>query len=74
MLVAIQCFGPIARAEPGKPDLELPELSVSVLQFGTAHWELDHIVHRQLDRKHGDRLALRVVANLSASHLAAATC
>ena len=72
MLVAIQCFGPIAQAEsePRKLDPELPELSVSVLQFGTAHWELDHIVHRQLDRKHGYRLGLRVVANLSASHLA----
>jgi len=70
MLFAIQCFGSIAQAEPGKPDLELPKLSVSVLQFGTAHWELDHIVHRQLDRKHGYRLALRMVANLPASHLA----
>lgn len=70
MLVTFQCFGSIAQAEPGKSDPELPELSVSVLQFGTAHWELDHIVHQQLDRKHGYRLALRVVANLSASHIA----
>lgn len=48
----------------------LPELSISVLQSGTAHWELDHIVHQQLDRKHGYRLSLRPVANLPASHLA----
>ena len=70
ILITVQCFGSIAQAEPGKSDPELPELSVSVLQFGTAHWELDHIVHQQLDRKHGYRLALKVVANLSASHLA----
>lgn len=48
----------------------LPELSVSVLQFGTAHWELDHILHRGLDQKNGYRLELTLVANLPASHLA----
>lgn len=48
----------------------LPVLSISVLQFGTAHWELDHILHRGLDRKHGYRLALKPVANLPASRLA----
>ncbi|MGO1501460.1 MAG: hypothetical protein ACTHWH_09305 [Marinobacter sp.] len=70
LLIFTQCFGSVALAGPVKPESELPELSVSVLQFGTAHWELDHIVHEQLDRRHGYRLALRVVANLSASHLA----
>jgi len=70
MLVAIQCLGSIAQAQTRESEPELPELSVSVLQFGTAHWELDHIVHQQLDRKHGYRLAVRLVANLSASHLA----
>jgi NitT/TauT family transport system substrate-binding protein len=68
LLVVIQCFGSVAVAGPGKS--ELPELSVSVLQFGTAHWQLDHIVHHQLDRKHGFRLTVKVVANLLGSHLA----
>jgi NitT/TauT family transport system substrate-binding protein len=49
---------------------ELPVLSVSVLQFGTAHWELDHILHRGLDRQNGYRLELKPVANLPASRLA----
>jgi NitT/TauT family transport system substrate-binding protein len=48
----------------------LPVLSVSVLQFGTAHWELDHILNRGLDRVHGYRLELKPVANLPASRLA----
>ncbi|GGC62558.1 ABC transporter substrate-binding protein [Marinobacter halophilus] len=48
----------------------LPTLSISVLQFGTAHWELDHIQHRRLDREHGYRLDLKLVANLPASRLA----
>ena len=48
----------------------VPTLSVSVLQFGTAHWELDHLRHRGLDRKNGYRLDLRLVANLPASRLA----
>ncbi|MBC7182893.1 MAG: ABC transporter substrate-binding protein [Marinobacter sp.] len=48
----------------------LPVLSVSVLQFGTAHWELDHILHRGLDRQNGYRLELKPVANLPASRLA----
>lgn len=48
----------------------LPVLSLSVLQFGTAHWELDHLKHRGLDRANGYRLELRPVANLPASRLA----
>jgi len=40
------------------------------LQFGTAHWELDHILHRRLDQKNGFRLELKLVANLPASRLA----
>jgi len=55
-------------AREGAPDL--PVLSVSVLQFGTAHWELDHLLHRELDREHGYRLELKPVANLPASRLA----
>jgi len=49
---------------------DLPVLSVSVLQFGTAHWELDHIRHRRLDISNGYRLELKLVANLPASRLA----
>ncbi|SFR46148.1 NitT/TauT family transport system substrate-binding protein [Marinobacter gudaonensis] len=55
-------------AREGAPDF--PVLSVSVLQFGTAHWELDHIRHRGLDRAHGYQLVLQPVANLPASRLA----
>lgn len=53
-----------AQAQP------LPVLSLSVLQFGTAHWELDHLKHRGLDQANGYRLELRPVANLPASRLA----
>ena len=49
---------------------DLPLLSLSVLQFGTAHWELDHLLHRELDREHGYQLELKPVANLPASRLA----
>jgi NitT/TauT family transport system substrate-binding protein len=48
----------------------LPTLSLSVLQFGTAHWELDHILTHDLDRANGYQLDLRLVANLPASRLA----
>ncbi len=48
----------------------LPTVSLSVLQFGTAHWELDHLQRRQLDELHGFELDLRLVANLPASRLA----
>ena len=58
-----------AHGSDGDPE-ELPVLSVSVLQFGTAHWELDHILHRGLDRENGYQLKLKLVANLPASHLA----
>lgn len=54
----------------GGHDQPLPTLTISVLQFGTAHWELDHIQHRGLDREQGYRLDLRLVANLPASRLA----
>lgn len=48
----------------------LPTLSLSVLQFGTAHWELDYIQREALDRQQGFRLELHPVANLPASRLA----
>lgn len=49
---------------------DLPKLTVSVLQFGTAHWELDHLERQGLDRAEGFDLDVRLVANLSASRLA----
>jgi len=48
----------------------LPQLTLSVLQFGTAHWELEHIRRQHLDLEAGYRLQLNPVANLPASHLA----
>lgn len=59
-----------AHAQGSDEAPELPVLSVSVLQFGTAHWELDHILQRGLDRGNGYRLELKPVANLPASRLA----
>lgn len=52
---------------------DLPRLTISVLQFGTAHWELDHLSHRRLDRAEGFVLQVQTVANLSASRLAVAS-
>lgn len=52
------------------PFSPLPTLSLSVLQFGTAHWELDHILAHDLDGTNGYELNLRLVANLPASRLA----
>lgn len=48
----------------------LPVLTLSVLQFGTPHWELEHLKRRQLDRAHGFELKVRLVADLPASRLA----
>lgn len=49
---------------------ELPILKLSVLQYGTAHWELDHIQREGLDRQAGLVLDVRLVANLPASRIA----
>ncbi len=48
----------------------LPALRLSVLQYGTAHWELDYIQREGLDRQQGFALELHPVANLPASRLA----
>jgi NitT/TauT family transport system substrate-binding protein len=71
-VAALVCliFSLAGGAQAGERASELPVLSVSVLQFGTAHWELDHILHRGLDRENGYRLDLKPVANLPASRLA----
>ncbi|MDC0663173.1 ABC transporter substrate-binding protein [Marinobacter sp. SS21] len=64
-LGSLGLLAPVAtKADP------LPTLSLSVLQFGTAHWELDHLQRRRLDASHGFDLDLRLVANLPASRLA----
>ncbi|MGR2739432.1 ABC transporter substrate-binding protein [Billgrantia sp. Q4P2] len=49
---------------------ELPTLRLSVLQFGTAHWELDHLERHGLDEAAGFDLDVRLVANLPASRIA----
>ena len=67
LLVFLSAGTAHARDENAAP---LPVLSISVLQFGTAHWELDHLLHRELDRQNGYRLELKLVANLPASRLA----
>ena len=48
----------------------LPQLTLSVLQFGTAHWELDHLKRHRIDRANGFELEVRLVADLPASRLA----
>ncbi|WP_236551282.1 hypothetical protein [Billgrantia tianxiuensis] len=48
----------------------LPTLRLSVLQFGTAHWELDHLERHGLDEAAGFDLDVRLVANLPASRIA----
>ncbi|MDA7088938.1 ABC transporter substrate-binding protein [Pseudomonas sp. SA3-5] len=58
-------------SETGNPPL--PVLTLSVLQFGTAHWELEHLQRRQLDRAQGFELKVRLVADLPASRLAVAS-
>ncbi len=63
-------FLALADSPSGEAAAPLPTLSISVLQFGTAHWELDHLQRQQLDRAHGFVLEVRQVANLPASHLA----
>lgn len=49
---------------------ERPVLRLSVLQFGTAHWELDHMARQGLDKAHGFDLQVRLVADVPASRLA----
>ncbi len=48
----------------------LPALTLSVLQFGTPHWELDHLKRQRLDQANGFELKVRLVADLPASRLA----
>ncbi|MGL6251282.1 MAG: ABC transporter substrate-binding protein, partial [Billgrantia desiderata] len=63
LLLALLVTADSLRAEP-------PLLRLSVLQFGTAHWELDHLQRHGLDRDEGFVLDVRLVANLPASRIA----
>ncbi|MEQ4540754.1 MAG: ABC transporter substrate-binding protein [Billgrantia sp.] len=63
LLLALLVAADSLRAEP-------PLLRLSVLQFGTAHWELDHLQRHGLDRDEGFVLDVRLVANLPASRIA----
>ncbi|QTP60182.1 ABC transporter substrate-binding protein [Billgrantia antri] len=58
---------PPANAEP------LPTLRLSVLQSGTAHWELEHMQRQGLDRQAGFELEVRLVPHLPASRIALAS-
>ncbi|WP_413470162.1 ABC transporter substrate-binding protein [Pseudomonas sp.] len=70
LLVLFGCATATA-AEPAEDaGSRLPVLTLSVLQFGTAHWGLEHLQRRQLDRAHGFELKVRLVADLPASRLA----
>lgn len=73
-LLALFGWASATAAEPGEnAGSRLPVLTLSVLQFGTAHWELDHLQRRQLDRAQGFELKVRLVADLPASRLAVAS-
>ncbi len=47
-----------------------PQVRVGMLQFGTAHWELEQIRRQGLDREQGYRLVLQPLANNAAGLLA----
>lgn len=61
----------IALCEQAQSETQpLPVLTLSVMQFGTPHWELEHLKRQQLDRSNGFELEVRLVADLPASRLA----
>ena len=64
VLLSIAVLPWCARAEA------LPVLTLSVLQFGTPHWELEHLKRRQLDHANGFELKVRLAADVPASRLA----
>ncbi len=69
LLMGSALFVSAAIAAPGEKGA-LPILTLSVLQFGTAHWELDHLKRHRLDQANGFELKVRLVADLPASRLA----
>lgn len=66
-LVLSLLLGSVAHAD------EPPTLRLSVLQSGTAHWELAHMQRQGLDRQAGFALELRLVPHLPASRIALAS-
>ncbi|WP_324734715.1 ABC transporter substrate-binding protein [Pseudomonas paeninsulae] len=73
LLAFVGCASALAAESPAAGSDPLPVLTLSVLQFGTAHWELEHLQRRQLDRAQGFELKVRLVADLPASRLAVAS-
>ena len=70
-LVLLACLSPLVATSAAAEGKEtLPVLTVSALQFGTAHWELDHLKRQGLDRSNGFELKVQLVADLPASRLA----
>ncbi len=70
-LVLLTCLSPlIVTSAAAEEKTALPVLTLSALQFGTAHWELDHLQRHGLDRSNGFELKVRLVADLPASRLA----
>lgn len=67
-LSLLACLSLVSAAAETKTTL--PVLTLSALQFGTAHWELDHLKRHELDRANGFELKVRLVADLPASRLA----
>lgn len=63
-LLALSLLPVCAQAQP------LPVLTLSVLQFGTPHWELEHLKRQGLDRANGFELRVRLVADVPATRLA----
>ncbi len=49
---------------------DLPIIRVGVLQFGTINWEMDTIIHHELDTQRGFRLAVYPFASKNASAVA----
>lgn len=69
-LLLLMCSPFFITTSAAEEQTTLPALTLSVLQFGTAHWELDHLKRHQLDRANGFELKVRLVADLPASRLA----
>jgi len=52
-------------ADPAQQSIsDLPILRVGVLQFGTINWEMDTIIHHQLDTQRGFRLSVHPFASI----------
>lgn len=67
--VAALAGATIAVADTATPAV----LHLGALQYGTVHWELEHLQRRGLDRANGFELRVRLLADLPASRLALAS-